>query len=200
MTGSIFVVTAPSGTGKTTLLKRLLNEDAGLRLSVSYTTRPPRPGEVNGEDYFFVSPAEFKRHKNQGAMVECVEQFGYWYGTSKEWIREALAGGDDLVFDLDTRGARAIKSHFPQAILVFVLPPNLEELERRLKGRGDLEPEELKRRLEQGRSELGQVSSYDFLVINDDLAQALHQLKVIVAASRLRVSRLWPHLASRYPV
>jgi guanylate kinase len=200
VTGSIFLVTAPSGTGKTTLLKRLFDEDAGLRFSVSYTTRPARPGEVNGEDYFFVSPAEFQRLEAQGAMVESVEQFGYWYGTSKEWIAARVAEGHDLVFDVDSRGGRAIKVHFPQAILIFVLPPTLEELERRLKGRGDLEPEELKQRLEQGRSELGQVSFYDFLVINDDLAQASHQLKAIVAASRLRVSRLWPHLASRYPV
>lgn len=199
MTGSIFVVTAPSGTGKTTLLKRLLNEDAALRFSISYTTRPPRPGEVNGKDYFFVSPAEFHRLQAQGALVECVEQFGYWYGTSKEWIAASVAEGHDLVFDVDPRGGRAIKAHFPQAILIFVLPPNLQELERRLKGRGDLEAEELERRLEQGRGELGHVSFYDFLVINDDLNQALRQLEAIVTASRLRVSRLWPHLAPRYP-
>ncbi len=198
MAGCIFVVTAPSGTGKTTLLKKLLEADGGLRFSISFTTRPARPGEVHGQDYFFVSPAEFHRLKAHGAMAECVEQFGYWYGSSKEWISASVAEGYDLVFDLDTRGGRAIKAHFPQAILIFVVPPSLEELERRLKGRGDLEPEEFARRLEQGRGELKEVPGYDFLVINDDLDQALEQFKAIITAARLAVSRLWPSLSTRY--
>jgi guanylate kinase len=196
--GNIFVITAPSGTGKTTLLKELLAADAKLGFSISYTTRPPRPGEVAGKDYFFVNSEEFHRLKDQGAMVECVEQFGFWYGTSKEWIREMLAEGEDLVFDLDTRGAWAIKDHFPQAILIFILPPSLDELERRLKARGDLEPAELDRRLQQGRAELREVSWYDFLVVNDELEQALEQLQAIITASRLRVGQLWRHLAPRY--
>lgn len=199
MSGSIFVLSAPSGTGKTTLLNRLFDLDAALRFSISYTTRPARPGEMDGRDYFFVSPAEFHRLQDQGALVESVEQFGHWYGTSKEWIAASVAAGHDLVFDLDTRGGRAIKVHFPQAVLIFVLPPSLEELERRLKGRGDLEARELELRLEQGRGELQHVALYDFLVINDDLTQALDQLRAIVTASRLRVSRLWPQLASHYP-
>ncbi|MBW1990629.1 MAG: guanylate kinase [Deltaproteobacteria bacterium] len=198
MSGNIFVITAPSGTGKTTLLKELLKADDRLRFSISFTTRPPRSGEVHGQDYFFISIEEFRRLQEQGDLVECVEQFGYWYGTSKAWIKGALAGGGDLVFDLDTRGARAVKGHFPQAVLIFILPPDLTELKRRLQVRGDLPPEELQRRLEQGRAELREVSWYDFLVVNDQFEQALAQLKAIIVASRLRVSRAWPELAPRF--
>ncbi|MDI6852557.1 MAG: guanylate kinase [Deltaproteobacteria bacterium] len=198
MAGNIFVITAPSGTGKTTLLKRLLKTDNRLRFSVSYTTRPPRPGEVHGRDYFFVSPEEFHRLKEQGDLAEWVEQFGYWYGTAIEWIKGALTEGSDLVFDLDTRGAEAIKRHFPEAVLIFILPPDLEELEHRLSARGDLAPAELARRLEQGRAELKEVPRYDFLVINDEVEQALEQLGAILTACRLRTSRVWPHLAPRF--
>lgn len=199
MSGNIFVITAPSGTGKTTLLKKLLAEDPGLRFSVSYTTRPPRPGEVDGKDYFFVSPEAFRHLREQGALAECVEQFGYWYGTGKEWIKETLATGQDLLFDLDTRGARAIKDHFPEAVLIFILPPSWTELERRLRTRGDLDPEELNRRLDQGRAELKEIPWYDFLVVNDTLEPALKQLKAIITASRLRAGRLWRQLKPRYP-
>jgi guanylate kinase len=192
--GEIFVVTAPSGTGKTTLLKALLAADPGLRFSISYTTRQPRPGEVPGRDYFFVSPAEFAQLRDGGLLAEWVEQFGYGYGTSKEWIVQALASGQDLVFDLDTRGARALKESFPQATLIFILPPNLGELERRLQNRGALSPGELARRLEQGRAELQEIPGYDFLVVNADIALALGQLQAIVTASRCRAAHAWPPL------
>jgi guanylate kinase len=192
--GEIFVVTAPSGTGKTTLLKALLAADPRLRFSISYTTRQPRPGEVSGRDYFFVSPAEFRQLRDSGSLAEWVEQFGYGYGTSKEWIIQALTSGQDLVFDLDTRGARALKESFPQATLIFILPPNLEELERRLQNRGNLEPGELARRLEQGRAELQEIPWYDFLVVNADIPVALEQLQAIVTASRCRAARVWPPL------
>jgi guanylate kinase len=192
--GEIFVVTAPSGTGKTTLLKALLAADPRLRFSISYTTRQPRPGEVSGRDYFFVSPEEFRQLRDTGALAEWVEQFGYGYGTSKEWIIQALESGQDLVFDLDTRGARALKQSFPQATLIFILPPNLQELQRRLQNRGNLEPGELARRLEQGRAELQEIPWYDFLVVNADIAAALEQLQAIVTASRCRAARTWPGL------
>ena len=194
MPGEIFVVTAPSGTGKTTLLKALLAADPGLRFSISSTTRQPRSGEVSGQDYFFVSPEEFRRLRDSGALAEWVEQFGYGYGTSKEWIIQALDSGRDLVFDLDTRGARALKESFPQATLIFILPPNLEELERRLQNRGNLEPGELARRLEQGRGELQEIPWYDFLVVNADIPVALEQLQAIVTAARCRAAHAWPRL------
>ncbi len=196
----VFVITAPSGTGKTTLLKKLLASDPRLRFSISYTTRPPRPGEVPGEDYFFVSPEEFRRLRDAGALVEWVEQFGYGYGTSRQWVEETLAAGVDVIFDIETRGARALKQEFPQGTFVFILPPSLEQLELRLQVRGDLDPGELHRRLQQGRSELAEVPWYDFVVVNDDLAEALGQLQAIVKAGRCRTSFLWPQLAPRFPV
>ena len=188
------MVTAPSGTGKTTLLKALMAAEPRLHFSISYTTRAPRPGEVDGRDYFFVSPQEFGRLRESGALVEWVEQFGYGYGTSREWILQTLDEGCDLVFDLDTRGARSLKEAFPQGTSIFILPPNLKALGRRLKGRGDLEPAELARRLEQGREELKEIHRYDFLVVNDEIPLALAQLRAIVIAARCRTTRVWPRL------
>ncbi len=196
--GEIFVVTAPSGTGKTTLLKELLGADPRLRFSISYTTRSPRPGEVPGQDYFFVSPREFQALRDKGDLVEWVEQFGYFYGTSQDWVTATLAQEVDLVFDLDTRGARALKAAFPQATLIFILPPNLAALEARLQGRGDLDPQELARRLEQGREELAEVTWYDFLVVNDLLERALSDLQAIITAVRCRTAHLWPRLGPRF--
>ena len=198
MPGEIFIITAPSGTGKTTLLKPLMAADPRLQFSISYTTRPRRPSEVDGKDYFFVSPEEFRRLRDQGALAEWVEQFGYGYGTSRDWVLDMVRGGGDLIFDLDSRGARALKREFPQGTLIFILPPSLEELERRLQGRGGLDPEELARRLTNGRAELKEAHWYDYLVINDDRATALSQLQAIVAAARCRTSQLWPQLAPRY--
>ncbi len=198
MPGVILVVTAPSGTGKTTLLKKLLAADPRLQFSISYTTRQPRPGEVPGRDYFFVTPEEFQRLKDQGRLAEWVEQFGYCYGTSRDWVQKTLTRDLDLIFDIETRGALSLKGVFPEATLVFILPPSLAALESRLRGRGDLEPAELARRLEQGRAELQEVPRYDYLVVNDDLETALSQLQAIVTAARCRASHLWPQLAPQF--
>lgn len=198
MPGEIFVVSAPSGTGKTTLLRQLLAWEPKLRFSISYTTRPPRPGEVPGQDYFFVSSEEFQRLKDGGALVEYVEQFGYWYGTSRQWVLQTLAEGYDLIFDVDTRGAKALKHSFPHATFIFILPPDLDTLAARLQQRGDLSPEELARRLIAGRQELKEAHWYDYLVVNDHLPQALEKLKAIWLAAHCRTTTLWPLLAPKY--
>jgi len=196
--GEVFVITAPSGTGKTTLLKELLAVEPRLRFSISYTTRAPRPGEVHGRDYFFVSPEEFARLRHQGDLAEWVEQFGYAYGTSRQWVEENLAAGADVLFDLEPQGARALKQVFPQGIFIFILPPSWEQLEQRLQHRGKMDQAERRRRLEQGRREVQEVSWYDYLIINDDLATALAQLRAILIASRCRTNLLWPELAPSF--
>jgi guanylate kinase len=146
----------------------------------------------------FVTPEEFLKTREQGGLLEWVEQFGHFYGTSREYVSQNLAEGYGVVFDIDVRGAKALKKSFPQATFIFILPPGLEILEERLRKRGEMPPQELARRLTQARSELGEAHWYDFLVVNDDLGEALAQLQAIVVASRCRTSRLWPDLASRF--
>jgi guanylate kinase len=198
VTEEIYIVSAPSGTGKTTLLKRLLAADPGLRFSISHTTRAPRSKEAHGREYFFVTPQEFKQIRDQGGLLEWVEQFGHFYGTSREYVSRSLAEGYGVVFDIDVRGAKALKHCFPEATYIFIVPPSLEILEQRLRQRGEMSAQELGRRLAQGRSELGEASWYDFLVVNDNLEDALVQLKAIVQANRCRSSFLWPRLAPRF--
>lgn len=198
MTAEVYIVSAPSGAGKTTLLKRLLAAIPGLCFSVSLTTRAPRSHEAHGRDYFFVSPEEFLEIRDRGGLLEWVEQFGHWYGTSRDYVTQSLAGGRGVVFDIDVRGAKALKKTFPQATFIFVLPPSLAILEQRLRQRGEMAPEELARRLAQGRAEVGEAHWYDFLVVNDRLEEALAQLQAIVLANRCRSSQLWPLLAERF--
>lgn len=192
------MVSAPSGAGKTTLLKRLLATEPGLRFSISYTTRPPRPQEIHGQDYFFVTREEFQQLRDQGGLLEWVEQFGHFYGTSRDFVIQSLDAGWGVIFDIEVRGAKAIKKSFPYATFIFVLPPSLEVLEARLKGRGGLTPEELARRLAQGRQDLAEAHWYDYLVVNDDLETALRELQAIVLASRCRTHRRWPALSGRF--
>lgn len=198
MVGDLFVVSAPSGTGKTTLLKRLLASEPGLRFSISYTTRPPRPREVQGVDYFFVTHEVFQNLKEHGGLLEWVEQFGHFYGTSRDYVSQSLAEGFGVVFDIEVRGAKALKKSFPHATFIFVLPPSFAELEARLRGRGGMSPEELARRLAQGRQDVGEAHWYDYLVVNDDLETALRELRAIVLATRCRTSRRWPALAAQF--
>lgn len=198
MTEEIYIVSAPSGAGKTTLLKRLLAGDPGLRFSISYTTRPPRTQETHGQEYFFVSREEFIQVRDQGGLLEWVEQFGHFYGTSRDYVSQSLAAGYGIVFDIDVQGAKALKKSFPYSTFIFILPPSLEILERRLRERGELSPEELARRLARGRSDVGEAHWYDYLVVNDDLADALADLQAIIRSHRCRTPLVWPRLASRF--
>ena len=198
MAEEIYIVSAPSGAGKSTLLRRLLSAVPGLRFSISLTTRAPRAGESHGREYFFVTPEEFLQIRDQGGLLEWVEQFGHFYGTSRDYVSQSLAEGYGVVFDIDVRGAKALKKSFPAATFIFILPPSLQVLEQRLRERGQVPADELDRRLAQGQQELGEAHWYDFLVVNDQLEEALAQLQAIVLASRCRTAHLWPRLAERF--
>jgi guanylate kinase len=192
MAAQVFVISGASGAGKTTLVRALQAGDPRLRFAVSYTTRPPRPGEVDGKDYCFVSTEEFLRLIRDGQMVEYVHQFGHYYGTSRTWIEQARHDHADLLFDVEIHGAKALKEHCPQGIFIFVLPPTPAVLAERLRGRGQLPAAELQERLARARQEVLAARWYDYLVVNDDLDAATGRLKAIVAAARCRTDSVWP--------
>ncbi len=187
--GNIYVVTAPSGTGKTTLVRALLAADPKVQLSVSFTTRPPRAGEVNGKDYNFVSREEFERMIADCALLEHAEVFGNYYGTSQVWIESMLAQGQDILLEIDWQGAQQVRRLLPEAIGIFILPPSLATLEERLRGRGKDSEEVILRRLSAAREEISHVDEFDYVVINDHLDEALHDLVAIVRAERLKLGK-----------
>ncbi len=187
--GILFVVSAPSGAGKTTLCRRLLRRDRDLEFSVSHTTRPRRPGERHGRDYWFVTQAEFARLRRRGEFVEWAVVNGITYGTSSRMLRRAAARGRDLLLDIDTVGAASIRRRFPDAVLIFILPPAPADLRRRLRGRGTEEGTMLARRLRLARREVGRAGRYDYLVVNDDLEGAFRDLRAILLAERCRKGR-----------
>jgi guanylate kinase len=182
--GRILVVSGPSGSGNTTLVKRLLAEDPKLVWSVSATTRSPRPGEVDGKDYRFLSRADFEQGIRDGEFAEHAESFGQLYGTPAEPLRRALADGSVMLLDIDVQGARQIKRSFPGAYLVFVMAPSEEELLRRLTARGTEDEQSRKIRLDRVRQELAARNEYDTVVVNDDLDRAVAELKAIVSKLR----------------
>lgn len=185
MAGNLYIVAAPSGAGKTTLVRRLLAEDSAIRLSISYTTRAPRTGEENGREYHFVDVATFKKMIAQGDFLEWAEVHGNFYGTSKSWISSEMAAGRDVLLEIDWQGAQQVRQHFPQAIGVFILPPSLEVLAQRLRGRGTDAEEVIARRLAAAGEEMRHVGEFDYVIINDDLEQALADLLAVSRATRL---------------
>lgn len=188
MPGNLYVVAAPSGAGKTTLVKLLLAQEADVRLSISYTTRQPRPGEENGREYHFVDVPTFQTMIASGDFMEWAEVHGNYYGTSKTWIVNQMAAGTDVLLEIDWQGAQQVRALFPEAIGVFILPPSLEELERRLTGRGTDAAEVIARRLAAAQAEMRHVGEFDYVIINDKLEQALTDLRSILQASRLRLA------------
>lgn len=192
--GILIVVSAPSGGGKTTLVKAALAADAGLSLSVSCTTRPPRKGEVDGHDYFFVDAAEFARRRDTGEFVEWARVFDHAYATPRAPLDAAIAAGRDVLLDVDIQGARSIKRVYPaDAVGVFVVPPSLAELEQRLRARGTDSDAQIKRRLDRAREEIQasrETGVYDYVIVNRERARAARDLQAIVAAERCRLSRV----------
>lgn len=180
----LFVISAPSGTGKTTLVKRLLKEVPRLRLSVSTTTRPPRKGEEEGVDYHFVSLKEFQERRQKGEFIESAEVHGACYGTSQKLLERDEAEGHDTLLDIDTQGALTLKKKLPQAVLIFLMPPSFSDLEERLKKRGTEGESDLKRRLAKAQSEIAEKDHYDYVIINDRLEEAYKALKGLIEEKR----------------
>ncbi|MBN9421926.1 MAG: guanylate kinase [Candidatus Accumulibacter sp. 66-26] len=185
MAGHLYIVAAPSGTGKTTLVRLLLENDPGIRLSISYTTRAPRAGEEDGREYHFVGVPDFLAKIGTGDFLEWAEVHGNYYGTSKTWIEAEMAAGRDVLLEIDWQGAQQVRKIFPAAIGIFILPPSLAELERRLSGRGTDSAETIARRMAAARDEMRHMAEFDYVIINDDLQQALGDLLSVARASRL---------------
>lgn len=191
--GTIFIVVAPSGAGKTSLVSALLQAEPGVELSVSYTTRAPRTGEENGRHYHFTDRATFENMIEAGDFLEYAEVYGNYYGTSKRWLRERLAAGRDILLEIDWQGARQVREVFPDAVSVFILPPSIEVLEARLRGRATDSEEVIARRLSEARAEIDQVAEYDYLIVNDDFEQARLDLISVIRSQRLRGERQCRH-------
>jgi len=184
MSGTLFIIAAASGTGKTSLVKALVESDERLGVSISHTTRPPRPGEVDGVNYHFSDRETFLAEVGAGQFLEHAEVFGNLYGTSRTWVEQRLADDYDVILEIDWQGAQIVRGLMPQALSVFILPPSLKALAERLNGRGTDSDEVIARRLSEAIADIGHYSEFDYLVINDDFATALGDLQAIVRAAR----------------
>jgi guanylate kinase len=185
--GTLYIVSAPSGAGKTSLIRALMERDPQVRFSVSHTTRPMRPGEEDGRDYHFVSRDRFERMVREGAFLEYAEVFGNYYGTSRAAVESLLAEGFDVMLDIDWQGARLVRARMPGAVSVFVLPPSRQALEERLRGRGQDPETVVAERMRQAESEMSHYDEYDYLIVNDRFEVAVDDLGAIVRARRLRL-------------
>jgi guanylate kinase len=200
--GILFVLSGPSGVGKDALLGRLLREDqpsiwtAGLRKCVTATTRAPRPGETDGVDYHFWKEVTFQQRIAEGAFLEWARVFGHHYGTPRAWVEERRAAGEDVILKIDVQGGLTVKECCPDAVLIFLLPPSVPELERRAEERGTESEEQRATRRRDARFELGQARRYDYLVVNDDLEAAAAQVGAIIVAERSRTARQAPRWAA----
>ncbi len=184
--GCLFIISAPSGTGKTSVIKELLKKDDQIKLSVSYTSRPRRQVEVDGRDYYFVSEERFKQMQVQGEFLESAEVYGNWYGTSQKWIKAAMDSGQDVLLEIDCQGAAQIRSFFPDAVGIFILPPSSKMQEERLVARDQDHEDVINRRLAAAREEVSHVNEFDYVIINDKLETAVNNLACIINAERLR--------------
>ena len=179
---NLYVIAAPSGAGKTTLVKALVNNSPDLRFSISYTTRKQRSNEADGVDYLFVEEKEFFALRESGALLESAVVFDNHYGTSREQVENHLANGHNVILEIDWQGARQVRESMPECITIFILPPSVEELERRLRDRRTDTDEVIDRRLRDAKSDMGHSDEFTHVIINDDLDQAVAELKAIIKA------------------
>jgi guanylate kinase len=183
--GNLFVVVAPSGAGKTTLVDELLKRERNIRLSPSWTTRAPRPGEKDGVDYHFVSRDKFESMIAAGEFLEHANVYGNYYGTSKKWIETELGGDHDVLLEIDWQGAAQVRRLFPHMVGIFILPPSFEELRKRLKSRGKDSPEAIERRMASARDEISHVLEFEYIIVNEHFEVALADLVAVVRAARV---------------
>jgi guanylate kinase len=183
--GNLFVVVAPSGAGKTSLVASLLEHERNIRLSISYTTRAPRPGEQDGREYHFVDKPRFEQMIAAGDFLEHANVYGNYYGTSRAWIQEELAGDHDVLLEIDWQGARQVRRLFPAMVGIFILPPSLAELRRRLQGRGKDSPETIERRMASAREDISHVLEFEYIIVNDRFEDALSELTCVIRAARI---------------
>ncbi len=183
--GNLFVVVAPSGAGKTSLVDALLKAEPNVRLSMSYTTRPPREGEKDGVDYFFVGREKFERMIAAGEFLEHANVYGNYYGTSRAWIDRELGGDHDVLLEIDWQGAQQIRRIFPHMVGIFILPPSLGELRKRLKSRGKDSPETIEKRMASARDEISHVLEFEYIIVNENFEAALADLVAVVRAARV---------------
>jgi guanylate kinase len=188
--GMLIVVSAPSGAGKTTLCGEIRKLVANLGYSVSHTTRTPRPGEVEGRDFYFVTESDFRRMRERGEFAEWARVHGHLYGTGARALEEALDRGEDILLDIDTQGARQLRTRYPQGVFVFVVAPSMKDLELRLRERQSDAPQEIARRMARAVEEIATWREYDFLIVNHHLDEAVRQLQCLIEAERCRTARL----------
>jgi guanylate kinase len=187
--GCLFVLAAPSGGGKTSLTRELLIREPGIRLSVSYTTRPPRPGEQHGVHYHFVDEPTFLALKARGEFLEHAHVHGNWYATSATWLQQQIREGHDVLLEIDWQGAAQVRRLIPPAVLIFILPPSLASLQERLEKRAQDSPEVITRRIDAAREEMRHCGDFDYVIMNQEFARAVDDLSAIVRAARLTASR-----------
>ena len=195
MAGQLFIVSAPSGAGKSSLVKSLLEKDPAIRLSISYTTRAPRPGEVDGVHYHFVSREDFQARLERGEFLESAEVYGNYYGTSQPWIEAEMAAGRDILLEIDWQGAAQVRRLMPRAKSIFILPPSIAELRRRLEGRGTDSAEVVARRMAAAAEDVSHALEFDYLVVNEDFDAAVADLLAIARCGRLTMAVQAPRQA-----
>lgn len=187
--GILLVISGPSGAGKGTLLNLLTKDIKSLELSISATTRKPREGEKDGVNYFFKTPEEFARMKQNDELIEWVEYCENYYGTPKKYVEDCVKSGKDVVLEIEVEGALSIKRKYPDCVLLFIVPPSFEELEKRIRGRGTENNKEIENRLERAKQEMQLAKNYDYIIVNDNLKKAVKQINCILVAEKLKVGR-----------